>query len=203
MLSVTAWPSRVMSSTLFPRLCVKPPRFMCVCLRTCARVCVHVRAFTLQSGNCRCWFVCSWGSACTLQSGLSLKGHILLQTFLLKSFQFLPNLIFKNTRRFHPKLFQIILRIKVTYSCLTVCGSGLKTRSVPTFLHLCSSLIPHSTSSSPSLSLTVGLVLSVPAVGDRYTPATGCGVQGETHTTWLVLLATRVRGSYQRAKSLV
>lgn len=48
------------------------------------------------------------------------------KTFFLKSFEFLPN--FKNTKRFHLKLFQKILKIKVTYSCLTVCGSALKIR---------------------------------------------------------------------------
>lgn len=58
-------------------------------------------------------------------------------------------------------------------------------------------------SCSVLLPLTVGLVLSVPAAGGRYTPATGCGVQGETHTTWHVLPATRVRGSCPREKSLV
>lgn len=52
------------------------------------------------------------------------------------------------------------------------------------------------------LSLTVGLVLSVPAVGGRYMPATGCGARGETHTTWHVLRVTRVRGSCPRERSL-
>ncbi len=52
------------------------------------------------------------------------------------------------------------------------------------------------------LSLTVGLVLSVPAVGGRYTPATGCAVQGETHTTWHVLPATHARGSCPQERSL-
>lgn len=65
-------------------------------------------------------------------------------------------------------------------------------------------LIPHSASPPLPLfilSLTVGLVLSVPAVGGRYTPATGCAAQGETHTTWRVLRATRVRGSCPRERS--
>lgn len=41
----------------------------------------------------------------------------------------------------------------------------------------------------------------MPAVGGRYTPATGCAARGETHTTWHVLRATRVRGSCPRERS--
>lgn len=53
------------------------------------------------------------------------------------------------------------------------------------------------------LCLTVGLGLSVPAVGGRYMPATGCAVRGETRTTWHALRATHVRGSCPRERSLV
>lgn len=95
------------------------------------------------------------------------------------------------------------------YVC-ALSGNGLKIRLKMQFPppppHV--SLTPHSVSplplllSSLFLSLTVGLVLSVPAVGGRYTPATGCAVRGETHTTWHALRATRVRGSCPRERSL-
>lgn len=59
-----------------------------------------------------------------------------------------------------------------------------------------------SSACSPFLSLTVGSVLSVPAVGGRYTPATGCAAPGGTRTTWRALRATRARGSCPRERSL-
>jgi len=42
-----------MCVALFPGVCV------------CVRACVHVRAFMHHTGNCRCWFVCIGGSACS------------------------------------------------------------------------------------------------------------------------------------------
>lgn len=53
----------------------------------------------------------------------------------------------------------------------------------------------------PLLSLTVGLVLSVPDVGGRSMPVTGCDVRGGMHTTWPVLRATPARGSCPRERS--
>lgn len=42
------------------------PAYTCVvCVPVCVSVCVRVRAFTQQPGNCRCWFVCALGSACS------------------------------------------------------------------------------------------------------------------------------------------
>lgn len=84
LLSVTARRSRVMSSKSFFifHCVVKPPRFTCVsvcspvCVQSvfvCVRACVHVRAFMHQPGNCRCWFVCIQGSACSRSQDSFLK----------------------------------------------------------------------------------------------------------------------------------
>lgn len=44
---------------------------LCVCV--CLSSCVHVRVFMHQPGNCRCWFVCIQGSACSRSQEPSLK----------------------------------------------------------------------------------------------------------------------------------
>lgn len=62
--------------------------------------------------------------------------------------------------------------------------------------------VSRASAASLLLSLTVGLVLSVPAAGVRSTPATGCGAPGATRTTWRASRATRARGSCPRGRSL-
>lgn len=50
---------------------------------------------------------------------------------------------------------------------------------------------------------TVGLVLSVPGAGGRFTPATGFAVRGEMLTTWPASHATHARDSCPQERSSV
>lgn len=52
------------------------------------------------------------------------------------------------------------------------------------------------------LCLTVGLVLSVPAVAARSMPATGCGEPGATPTIWPASHVSPANVSFLQAKSL-
>ena len=71
----TAISSDVIQVFLHLPLCVKLLHFTCVlvCSLVCVRACVHVRAFMHQPGNCRCWFVCIQGSACSRSQESFLK----------------------------------------------------------------------------------------------------------------------------------
>lgn len=62
-------PSLSSSSTV----CKTTPVYMCVGVFPVLCVCVHVRAFMHQPGNCRCWFVCIQGSACSRSQESFLK----------------------------------------------------------------------------------------------------------------------------------
>lgn len=152
-----------------------------------------------QPGNCRCWFVCIQGSACSRSQesffqGLSVEPF----EFCFKKFKSIFNFIPQK----HLFLKEVSLCMFNFMSILSGNGPEIKFKLSPTVINNSSLLSPASLASL-SLSLTVGLVLSVPAVGGRYMRVTGCAAQEETHTTWHVLRATRVRGSCPQERSLV
>lgn len=186
------------SESFFIFHCVlnRPASYVCVGLFPGMCVCVYVRDFMHQPGNCRCWFVCIQGSACSRTQESLLKAISSSKVSPLKFLKFARNK--KNKTK---NIYFISMKI-----------FSKRNMSLCTFHFLCCSnfvfpkcLFTHRSSFCCSLllPLTVGLVLSVPAAGGRYTPATGCGVRGETHTTWHVLPATRARGSSPRGRSLV
>lgn len=163
-----------------------------MCVFVCVYICV--RGFMHQSGNCRCWFVCIQGSACSRTQESFLKAISSSSKVSFKASELCQKLKNKFMSNFTSRKYS--QRKGSHCVCFIFCSATILSFSL-FFTHnssfCCSVLLP----------LTVGLVLSVPAAGGRYTPATGCGVQGETHTTWHVLPATRVRGSCPREKSLV
>lgn len=164
---------------------------VCFCVNGCTCQSLHASTRKLQVLVC-------------LHSGLSLQPQS--GVFFSDPRLNLLSSVLKRLRTFSTFCLKSIFFSKTCLCMFNLClyylDPRIKFKLSPTVINNSLLLSPASLASL-SLSLTVGLVLSVPAVGGRYMRVTGCAAQEETHTTWHVSRATHVRGSCPQERSLV